>query len=297
MGMWDFLTTPWETPSVDSSEPLSISSYSKTLSKSPNAVVEAIKTKQRVMSKVISDATVLLAAEQASLDATIQSLAENGVVVGSDGTIRQFTNQAGIITLEDTVGNIKSYDDLAFNHVDPSDQSDFDSRYVSIDAPFYNGDQPSISFFRILNTNTVPMKQMFPKTNAQPGITESKYKQFILSSVATGSAERMQIVETSQAFQVLFYGKKPEMLNLSGVLKNTIDNPWTANMVFLWDEMMRGTILVEAGNIMELYIDGDIYQGYPFNFNRSKISPSDFIVSFSMSFLIKNKYQTKRNFL
>ena len=107
----------------------------------------------------------------------------------------------------------------------------------------------------------------------------------------------MQIVETSQEFQVLFYGKKPEMLNLSGVLKNTVDNPWTANVVFLWDEMMRGTALVEAGNIMELYIDGDVYRGYPFNFNRSKISPTDFIVSFSMSFLIKDRYQTKRNFL
>ena len=300
MGMWDFLTTPWETPSVDSSDSLtrSCADYFKTLSNSPSEIQEAIMEKNLEISAAVAYSTKLLQAEQATIDKTISNLnSMSGAVAYDDGTIVFLKNESGIITLEDTVGNVKQYDDATFNKVDPSDQSDFDSRYVSIDAPFYNGDQPSISFFRILNTKTTPMKQVFPKANSQPGITETKYKQFILSSVNTGSAERMQIVETSQEFQVLFYGKKPEMLNLSGVLKNTVDNPWTANVVFLWDEMMRGTALVEAGNIMELYIDGDVYRGYPFNFNRSKISPTDFIVSFSMSFLIKDRYQTKRNFL
>ena len=50
------------------------------------------------------------------------------------------------------------------------------------DMPFgYNSDKPNISFFRII-TNDTPPVQIFPKgAPAQPGITETKYKQFILT--------------------------------------------------------------------------------------------------------------------
>jgi len=60
-------------------------------------------------------------------------------------------------------------------------------------------------------------------------------------------------------------------------------------MVFLWDTLMRGTKLVENGWILQFYADGQLYYGYPFEFNRSKIAPNDFVVQFNFMLIVTNK--------
>ena len=117
----------------------------------------------------------------------------------------------------------------------------------------------------------------------------SKFRQFILSGISHPNQERMQIVENSDTFQVLFYGKKPEILQINGILKNTKYNPWSTNMLFLWDELMRGTKLAEKGWIFQLYIDGELFTGYPFSSNRGKNAGTDFIVPFSFALVVVNR--------
>lgn len=178
---------------------------------------------------------------------------------------------------------------------DESDQQDYNNRFTSIDAAKHSHDSSDISFLRIVKASDTKFwkknDQVFPKYNSYvaPGISKNKFRQFILLAMSEASQERMQIVETSEEYQLLFYGKRPEILQIQGILKNTIDNPWSMNMLFLWDNYMRGTKLAEDGNILQLYVGGDLYSGYPFGFQRSKAAPNDFIVNFSFSFIVKDR--------
>jgi len=172
---------------------------------------------------------------------------------------------------------------------DETEYMDYNNPNVSIDAMRSNGDTTDIAFCRIITNIT--RRAVFQNVDAyaQPGITKNKFKQFIVTQIQEPASERMQLIETSDEYQLLFFGEKPKVLSIAGILKNTKDNPWNTNMVFAWSEYMRGTKLAEAGNIMMLYIDGQLYYGYPFNFNRSKIAGSDFIVSFNMSFIVRDE--------
>ena len=172
------------------------------------------------------------------------------------------------------------------------DFKDYKTRYVSIDASRGSDRATDIAFMQILevdNTNTNNI--IFPSVSmnqSQNGIT-NKFKQFILTGIQESSQERMQIAEGSKEYALYFFGSKPEVVTISGILKNTQDNPWSMNMLFAWENYMRGTVLAEKGWIFRLYADGILYEGYPFNFSRNKAAGQDFTVPFSFSFVIKRK--------
>jgi hypothetical protein len=177
---------------------------------------------------------------------------------------------------------------------DESDSIDYGIRYSSIDAKEYRQDGSDIAYISIVKkSKTEPDVNIFPNYDENkapaPGITRKRFKQFILMQMSIAHQERMQIVETNKEYQALFFDKKPEVLQISGMLKNTIDNPWSVNMIFLWDELMRGTVLAQNGYICQLYADGELFEGYPFNFQRSKVAGTDNLVNFNFSFLIKNR--------
>ena len=294
----------------------SISGYGKTLLDEIQSLTDASNAATQKLQIAIAQSTTFYKEEQVDLQQIINSSGTGDIYIdqlsngyykldvkGGIPSLVQYIPTLGTIT-DDKLG--KNYS--KYNSLDKSETSDFNQRYISMDASFYDGtDAPNnISFMRIIKADPsiqYPGNQIFPGVqqgqinpgSIQPGITETKFKQFILSSISTASQERMQIVETSRAFQALFYGSKPEILNLGGIIKNTRQNPWNANMTFLWDGLMRGSALVEQGNILQLYIDGTIYNGYPFGFQRSQIAPTDYLVSFSMSFIIKEKIMTNRN--
>lgn len=207
----------------------------------------------------------------------------------------QMINTGGILTLREIVTKNKVDDFKPKSKIrellsDESDSEDYANRYTSLDAKEYRQDGSDIAFIRIVENNDYkdPVFPNFDKAPS-PGITRNRFKQFILTQISVAHQERMQIVETNKDYQVLFFGRKPEILQIGGVLKNTIDNPWSVNMIFLWDELMRGTVLATKGYICQLYVDGELFEGYPFNFQRSKVAGQDNLVNFSFSFLIKER--------
>ena len=204
----------------------------------------------------------------------------------------------GITTLQQSLqimsgpGLTKVEDSASTPLVDEYDAEEYSSRYTSIDFRPESEDGSGISFLRIIDATT--RETVFPKFSPSnvpgQGLTPSKFKQFILTQFNTASQERMQIIETNEDFQVIFANQKPQVIQLSGVLKNTADNPWTMNMIFLWDNLMRGTRLVEKNSICQIYIDGELFSGYPFAFQRSKAAGGgDLICSFGMSFLVRSR--------
>lgn len=282
----DYMSSLWNTPAVDAAvneldvvTPFEAQDYLRS----------ALDKKQELQEQALQDAEQALLFQEYQLsNLTVISdsnslsayLSKNGIAIQKSGGLMSIQKVAKIINKTGDNGNID---------FDETDYMDYNNRYVSIDAMRSNGDATDIAFFRIINNKT--REAVFPNVDAypQPGITKNKFKQFIVTQIQEPASERMQLIETSDEYQLLFFGEKPKVLSIAGVLKNTKDNPWNTNMVFAWSEYMRGTKLAEAGNIMMLYIDGQLYYGYPFNFNRSKIAGSDFIVSFNMSFIVRDE--------
>lgn len=269
-----------DTPSVDLSSTVSAQYLNQGFN---NGVSNTIpKTDEEYMVEINNAIVNQAATDMSILTPTLigsSSFSANGLTykVASTNGILTVYNQPNTNTIKPVI-------------FDTFDQADYNNRYTSLDSPIRYDDARDIAFFRIV-TNDNKFTTIFPNFNAYtlPGITKDKFKQFILLSLQEASQERMQLVETSSDFQLLFFGKKPEFLQLSGVIKNTTDNPWNINMTFMWDELMRGSKLVENGWILQIYADGQLYFGYPFNFQRSKVAPNDFTVNFNMSFVITNR--------
>lgn len=275
----------WTTPAYDVSD---------TMTSRTN--VEAIKTYIRVSNEMYLEEVKKALNDTKMFDAMII----DGVVVATDSFERkqrlrqkyEAKENNGSIILE--LKEAKKLPRTIKNTLmmDESDTSDYENRYVSLDLKVYPEDGSTISFIRIMGPRDESglRKVVFPFEMNSPGITNNKFKQFIVMQMSAQHQERMQIVETNEHYQALFFGKRAESLQISGLLKHTIENPWSQNMLFAWDEYMRGTKLVEGGNICQLFIDGVLYEGYPFNFTRSKSASADYLVNFNMGFLVKERF-------
>lgn len=285
MSWMDTLSQLWNTPSIDFSDPMTEDFISTTQSES--ILETAFSTHELLWNEALDQAELLQTAEKDNIQEVL--IVGDDTVQDADGKFYKIKNINGVtqfdlfVSASALASTTDPSDRLNF---DITDQQDYNNRYVSIDSPFRRNDSRDIAFFRIV-TNDLNHTSIFPNFDGypQPGITRNKFKQFILLQLNESSKERMQIVETNQDFQLLFFNKKPEFLSISGVLKNTIDNPWNVNMIFLWDNLMRGTKLVENGWILQFYADGQLYYGYPFEFNRSKIAPTDYTVQFNFMFV------------
>jgi hypothetical protein len=298
MEFLSYLATLWNTPAVDLSSTM-LSEKFINMSKSQIAEINTANRKAMSdqLAKVLSDVAKI---EAAQLDGLSNLTIYGEDLSDSNGNIYSVSFLNGVPSVRDKdtskANNNKDNISLVF---DSTDVMDYNNRYFSIDAPIRSNDAADVAFFRIVNAND-PKTIIFPNYQNQyiaPGISQNKFRQFILMSLGEASQERMQIVETSEDFQLLFYGRRPEVLQIQGILKNTMDNPWNMNMLFLWDNYMRGTKLAEQGNILQLYADRNLYSGYPFGFQRSKVAPNDFIVTFSFSLIVKERLSSEQIYI
>lgn len=279
MSFSDVLKFIWERPSIDASETLRKTEFSlDNLAYAYKVGDESLKKKMET--------------EVTDLGYTIVSSGSDVFVSSEiDKTTHKLINKNGVLYLEEiATENKKLVRQFNPELHDESDAEDYDYRYVSVDSKKYTDNGSEIAYIQII-TNVDKPEIVFPNfdNSPSPGITRNKFKQFIVIQSNVSSQERLQIVETNEHYQALFFGQKPEILQIAGVLKNTIDNPWSMNMVFLWDELMRGTKLVESGLICRMYVDGTLYSGYPFSFNRSQVAQMDNVINFNFSFLIKDR--------
>lgn len=295
MGWGDTLKSLWNTPSVDMSASLAEADMVEQIKE---AMDDATEKRQEILNELLDKIAVRKAAALEGIE-NIKTIGYNKIEDES-GNIYMVKNADGIMTIEAllAIEGIKKIDKKSNSILfDETDQMDYNNRYISLDAPIRSNDASDVAFMKITKNEAGYSKIIFPNFELykQPGIAKNKYRQFIVTQFTTASQERMQIVEMPDSFQVLFFNKKPEFVTISGILKNTVDNPWSMNMVFLWDELMRGTKLVENGNILHLYIDRDLYIGYPFNFQRSQVAPNDYMVSFSFNMVVKEKILSMNN--
>ena len=192
---------------------------------------------------------------------------------------------AGLMTLANDVFGLDS-EGTQFGR---SDSKDYNQRFFMTDTPFSIDDPEDIAYFQIVDVKkrkTVVFPTSDLNSESTPGISDTKFRQFIVHSINENSQEKIQIAENSEGFNLYLYGSKPEVISISGVLKDSQENPWNTNMLFVWQGLMRATRLAEMGCIFQMYCDGVIYRGYPINFQRSKIVTNQMTVQFSFNMVL-----------
>lgn len=101
------------------------------------------------------------------------------------------------------------------------------------------------------------------KGNERSGYTTTNnYSNFIIQQVQDSRQEKQQILETFGDSYVFFFGERPRVLSVSGLLMNTRDFNWRTEFWYNYENTLRGTKLVELGARVYLHWDDIVVEGY-----------------------------------
>jgi len=131
-----------------------------------------------------------------------------------------------------------------------------------------------------------------PAAWSKPGRTGqvSDYADYILQSVQEQRVEKQQIIETFGDPFVFFFGERPRILQVSGLLINTADFNWRSQFWKNYEERLRGTKLVQQNARAYLSFDTIIVEGYLLNATAMDDSSRPYSIPFNFSMLVTNYY-------
>lgn len=90
----------------------------------------------------------------------------------------------------------------------------------------------------------------------------TEYSNFILQSVTEQRVEKQQVVETFGEDYIFFFGERPRIYNFSAILLNTRNFNWKNEWWKNYEEVLRGTKLLERNARMYIYFDDVVIEGY-----------------------------------
>lgn len=120
----------------------------------------------------------------------------------------------------------------------------------------------------------------------------AEYADFIIQSVQDQRQEKQQIIETFGDPFVYFFGERPRIQEVSGLLLNTEDFNWRAQFWENYDKHMRGTQLVQQNARVYLSYDTVVVEGYMLSANAQDTAENSFSIPFNFSMLVTNYYDT-----
>lgn len=88
------------------------------------------------------------------------------------------------------------------------------------------------------------------------------YSNFLIQSVNEERAEKQQVVETFGEAFIFFFGERPRVITVQGVLLNTFDFNWEAEWWHNYEHYLRGTKCVEHDARVYLTYDDTMVSGY-----------------------------------
>lgn len=113
-----------------------------------------------------------------------------------------------------------------------------------------------------------------------------EYADYILQAINETRAEKQQIIETFGDPYVYFFGERPRIIDVRGLLINTEDFNWKSQFWKNYDEYFRGTKLVERNARVYLSWDTNIVEGYMLTAQASETSEEPYTVPFSFQMLV-----------
>ena len=120
-------------------------------------------------------------------------------------------------------------------------------------------------------------------TNKQRG-----YDRFLLTDFNVSYSEKTQIMTTFGDNEVVYYfGKNPVIINLSGVLVDSLTNDWFGNFINLYNNFLRGTQLARNFEMLQLVLPNMTIVGSILSLSHQQTSTRDTDIPFSMQFYAK----------
>jgi len=113
-----------------------------------------------------------------------------------------------------------------------------------------------------------------------------EYADYILQAINETRVEKQQIIETFGDPYVYFFGERPRVIDVTGLLINTEDFNWKSQFWKNYDEYFRGTKLVERNARVYLSWDTNIVEGYMLTAQASERAEEPYTVPFSFQMLV-----------
>jgi hypothetical protein len=118
--------------------------------------------------------------------------------------------------------------------------------------------------------------------------TTHNYSNFIIQQVQDSRQEKQQILETFGDSYIFFFGERPRVLSVSGLLINTLDFNWRTEFWHNYEHVLRGTKLVEQDARIYLHWDDIIVEGYMIEAMARDDASSPYHVAFSFQLFVTN---------
>lgn len=112
------------------------------------------------------------------------------------------------------------------------------------------------------------------------------YSNFIAQQVIDGRSEKQQIVETFGEPYIFFFGEKPRIMQVQGLLMNTLDFNWKNEFWKNYETYFRGTKLVEMDARIYFYFDDQIVEGYMLDAQASHSADFPYHVPFQFTLFV-----------
>lgn len=114
------------------------------------------------------------------------------------------------------------------------------------------------------------------------------YNRFLMTSYDVSYSEKTQIMTTFGDNEVAyFFGKNPVVINISGMLIDSLRNDWLVDFVKMYDTFLRGTQLARNFETIELILPNMRVIGSILSLNYHQDASRDTDIPFSMQFYAK----------
>ena len=114
------------------------------------------------------------------------------------------------------------------------------------------------------------------------------YSNFILQTVDDVRQEKSQLMETFGDTYVFFFGERPRILQVSGLLFNTLDFNWRSEFWRNYETVLRGTKLVEQNARLYLQWDDIIVEGYILGAQAQDVADMPYHIPFNFTLFVTN---------
>jgi hypothetical protein len=114
------------------------------------------------------------------------------------------------------------------------------------------------------------------------------YDRFLLTDFNVAYSEKTQIMTTFGDNEVVYYfGKNPVIMNLSGLVLDSLTNNWFGNFINLYQTFLRGTQLAKNFEMLEIVLPNMRVIGSILSLSHQQNSARDTDIPFSMQFYAK----------
>jgi len=120
-------------------------------------------------------------------------------------------------------------------------------------------------------------------------LLSGSFVNFFVTNFSTVYSEKTQIMQTFGDNEVVYYfGKQPIIMNIQGLLFDSMENDWFSKFLTLYANILRGTQLAKNFGLVEITFPNMVVTGTISEFGHQQSSDRDTDIPFSMQFIVKD---------